>query len=179
MAFENIKKCRACPLHKYRRNIVIGRGTIPAEILFMGEAPGESEDILGEAFVGRSGRLLDKMLWDALLDIYNGTNDYRIDYFIVNTILCRPTDCKGGTNRQPKKEEVCKCAENIMTIYKAVKPKIVIFIGKVAEKYYKDEFPYTESIQHPAYLLRGGGEAHPNYRMNVRKLSEIFRRFTG
>ena len=76
--------CTACELSKHRRNMVIGRGSIPADALFLGEAPGESEDTIGEAFVGKSGKMLDEMVLEAC------RNQPVPSYFISNAVLCRP-----------------------------------------------------------------------------------------
>ncbi|GAG10072.1 unnamed protein product, partial [marine sediment metagenome] len=62
---KRYKNCRKCGLYEFRRKIVFGRGKVPADILFVGEAPGKSEDLIGEAFVGPSGRLLDMAIKDA------------------------------------------------------------------------------------------------------------------
>ena len=88
-SLDKIKKCRACHLHKFRRNVVLGRGTLPADVLYIGEAPGKSEDLTGEAFVGPSGAMLDSLMLDA-------TEQASLPaiprFYVVNTVLCRPTD---------------------------------------------------------------------------------------
>lgn len=189
-----INDCENCFLSSVRRKNalpVIGRGVIPATILFLGEAPGMSEELRGKAFIGRAGKLLDEMLFDSFYLIY-GRKDTEVDsriiygdylnyfdelpsYFITNTVLCRPTNEKMGDNRQPYPVEVAACARWVMKLYEIVNPRIVIFIGKVAEKYYSKEFRESISIRHPAYLLRGGGKNHPEYSSQIRRLSEVYK----
>jgi len=166
-----IKNCTRCKLHKFRDHIVPGRGDYPADILFMGEAPGMAEDTLGEAFVGPSGKLLDVMLADALKQ---SNIDQMPKYYITNTILCRPCDKRGGESRKPSKEEVVKCMYNVQDIIERVNAYNTILIGKEAEKHYSRIFNYYFSINHPAYLLRGGGIMHPQYERNVRILTNVF-----
>lgn len=170
-SLEKIKSCRRCQLHRFRKNVVLGRGTMPADILFIGEAPGKSEDLLGEAFVGPSGALLDSLMKDAQLE---ASLPAIPSFYIVNTVLCRPTDEKFGDNRAPSPLEVCQCTDNVMNIVDKVRPQIVVCVGKIAEKYYKKEFGLTFSIQHPAYILRVGGKNTPQYKHNFRLLSEAF-----
>jgi len=174
---NKINNCQACPLHAVRRkncNPVIGRGTIPADILFIGEAPGLTEELLGKPFIGPSGKLLDLMLSQAI-----GSH---ITYYITNIVMCRPTNKKMGDNRAPLPFEITKCSQYLMQIYDIVNPKVVCFVGRVAETNYKREFPESIFIYHPAFLLRGGGPKHPNYSSELRKLSELskyLRRFNG
>lgn len=171
ITFTIMRQCTACDLHKHRRNVVVGRGTFPASILYIGEAPGKSEDLLGEAFVGPSGVLLDALMLDAsrALNLPSVPS-----FYLVNTVMCRPTDEWQGDNRQPTPIEVCQCTRNIMSVALVVKPKLVVCVGKVAEKYYKKEFGLTYSIQHPAYILRNGGKDTPQYAHNLRLLTEAF-----
>jgi DNA polymerase len=167
-----MQTCARCQLRLMRRNVVIGRGEVPADIAFIGEAPGKTEDLLSEAFTGQSGKLLDKLISDSLklAEIKKVPSVY-----FTNCVLCRPTDEAFGDNRQPSQIEVASCSSNVNRIIKYVKPKIVVFVGKIAEKYFKKEFPYTVSIQHPSFLLRQGGTASSYYSYNVRKLSEVYR----
>jgi uracil-DNA glycosylase family 4 len=152
--------CKKCHLYKTRTNIVLGRGKIPASVLIIGEAPGVSEDLTGKAFVGQSGKLLDKLL-----------GDFK-DYYIINTVLCRPCDSKDGPNRKPSNEEILKCSENVYRIIKRVSPKVVILAGKVAEEVFGKEFPDAFKIQHPAFLLRTGGLFSPYIIQNTLKIEE-------
>jgi len=169
--FDKIKQCTSCQLHKFRRNVVLGRGDMPADVLYIGEAPGKSEDLIGEAFIGPSGALLDSLMVDAAREAFLPAIPR---FYLINTVLCRPTDEKQGDNRAPSSLEVCSCTENIMQIVKRVNPHLTICVGKVAEKYYNKEFGLTHSIQHPSYILRVGGKNTPIYKHNFRLLCEAF-----
>lgn len=166
--------CVACKLSRFRFKIVQGRGSIPADLMFMGEAPGKTEDLKGEAFVGKAGKLLDMMIEDAvgLLERENGLTVILPSYYITNTVLCRPTDYLMGGNREPEPEEVLACRNNIMDIFERVNPKLVVFLGKVAQSYYEKVFTESIHIIHPAALLRQGKKRSPLYKPNVRRLSE-------
>ena len=164
---KNLRQCQACKLAKVRRIVVVGRGSIPAQVLIIGEAPGKSEDLLGEAFIGQAGKLLDRMLLDA-----GFTSDIRV--FRTNTVLCHPCDKKGGDNREPQHDEVLCCMENIQSIIEHVGASTVILTGEVARKYYGKIFPQAFYIQHPSFLLRTGGIGSPYYLKNIRTLEEAY-----
>lgn len=178
--FAKIKMCPGCDLQAHKRKQVIGRGSIPAKILFIGEGPGKTEDLLGEAFVGPSGHLLEQMLKEAAEEAW-----IRVpSYYITNTVMCRPWIWNEnrddyGQGREPKKQEVLACMPNVMEVARVVKPKIVVFIGRIAESYYKKEFPGAIRITHPAFHLRYGGRASPTYLQDIRTLSEIFKKLRG
>lgn len=148
--------CHACDLHNTRTNTVFGRGSYDADILFIGEAPGEKEDLSGEAFVGASGKLLDKFLKEA------GIPDTA--YFIANIIKCRPPK-----NRDPKKEEEDKCIEFLSRQIELINPKIIVCLGRIsAKRIIKKDFSITNehgvwfekdgrkitAVYHPAAILR-------------------------
>jgi len=150
--------------------MVPGRGSIPADILFIGEAPGKSENITGEAFTGRSGKLLNQLIKDAAPEM-------KLSYYITNIIFCRPCDEKQGDTRQPTSEEVLACYPNLFKKIQEVQPKQIVFIGKVSQECYRKEFPDAVAIQHPAFLLKQGGKASPYYLTNVRILEEVFEKW--
>lgn len=173
--FGDISQCEKCDLHKYRKNVVIGKGSLPSDILFIGEAPGKTEDYKGKPFVGVSGKLLDKML-----DKVKEETRKDFNYYITNTVFCRPTDRKNGKNRQPTSQEVLACRENLETIVELSDPELIIFLGKVAEKYYYRHYSDSYNcgmIYHPAYLVRGGGISHPRYPMTITKLTEFIKEY--
>lgn len=167
-------QCKKCELYKKRDQIVLGRGSIPSDILYMGEAPGTSENALGEAFVGMSGELLDIMMNDALV---KSKRKLMPTYYIINTVLCMP-QALTGEKRQPKAKEVLACMENVTGIIEKVNPKVFVLIGNIAERFYKSVYPNYKQIVHPAALLRGGGTQDPRYKRNVRILVEIFNSLT-
>jgi DNA polymerase len=165
------RQCRKCKLCDSRRNVVIGRGISPADILFIGEAPGKTEDLLGYAFVGPSGKLLDEMINSALIILGKGKID--LSYYITNTVLCRPTDSLQSENRKPNILEVVSCTPNVMKIFSFVNPKMIILVGKVAQNLYGKEFKSIGvNILHPSFILRQGGKRSPYYLQTVRILAE-------
>ena len=115
-------ECQKCSLHQYRKKIVIGRG-VPKSVpvLFVGEGPGEQEDIQGEAFVGRAGKLLDLLL-EAL-------EFKQSHYYIANVVKCRPPD-----NRIPSADEVEACLPWLRYQVKVIKPAIIVCLGATAAK---------------------------------------------
>lgn len=164
-------ECNRCQLSKYRRNIVIGRGDIPAKILFIGEAPGISENLRGIPFCGTSGRILNKALKIAIPDIFK--DDFTC--YITNTVLCRSCNGKAEPNRQPTLEERLLCKSNIIKIHKHVQPSRIILLGKVAKATYASVFPGSYSLVHPAYIARQGGVSSPHFRDFVLDLKQIFK----
>lgn len=164
--------CERCGLCKFRKQIVFGRGTIPAKILFIGEAPGKTEDLIGVPFIGQAGRLLDRGIDTAC---QMAELEFPPSYFITNTVACRPTDMLDGENRPPTPEEAWRCFERLKKTYQHVKPARVVFLGKVAKRYCSTAFPEAVELYHPAYLLRCGGVEAPAFRSFCRNLSEVFR----
>lgn len=162
-------ECKRCQLHLYRKHIVQGRGSIPAKILFIGEAPGRSEDLRGLPFIGPSGRVLDMAMRDAERMISKPFPSY----YITNTVFCRPCDSKNGPNRAPLEAEVMACWDNLDKVYGMIKPLMVILLGKVAEHYCHRIFPWAKTLYHPAYILRRGGIGGPEYDRFVRELAVI------
>ncbi len=112
--------CQGCPLGKTRTNLVFGVGNREADILFVGEGPGEQEDLKGEPFVGKAGILLDKML--ASIDLDRNRNVY-----IANIVKCRPP-----RNRDPLPEERQACLPYLRVQTRLIRPKIIVCLGKVA-----------------------------------------------
>lgn len=177
---SKIKLCKGCSLKSHARNQVIGRGKIPAKLLLIGDSPDKTEDLLGELLVGKDGDLLLQMLQEAS----KLANVPIPSYYLTNCTLCRawiwnPEREDYGFNREPNKLEVLSCMQNVMEISKAVRPELVVFLGRTAESYYKKEFPGASRITHPAYHLKFGGRASPTYLQDVRTLSEVFLQLRG
>lgn len=116
------ENCRKCGLCENRTNVVVGVGNPESEVLFIGEGPGENEDLQGEPFVGRSGQLLDKML--AAVDLDRHKNIY-----IANIVKCRPPH-----NRDPKPEEQEQCIEWLRDQVRFIRPKIIVCLGRIAAR---------------------------------------------
>ena len=115
--------CRRCTLCEGRTNIVADRGNPTAPILVIGEGPGEQEDLKGEAFVGKAGQLLDKIMSAVGLD----TNRHML---IANVVKCRPPE-----NRTPRQDEVDACLPYLQRQIALVKPKIVLLLGATSLKH--------------------------------------------
>lgn len=160
-SWEDLKNdcmsCRKCKLCETRNNVVFGVGNPNADILFIGEGPGENEDLQGEPFVGRAGKLLDKMI--NAIDL-----DRNKDIYIANIMKCRPPK-----NRDPEKEEQEACIDWLRNQVALIKPKIIVCLGRIAAmKLIKPDFKITKehgiffnkngmimmATLHPAALLR-------------------------
>lgn len=153
---KQVKVCTKCSLHIKRNQVVFGSGNKNANIVFIGEAPGKKEDLLGLPFVGRSGKILDKIL--------NKIKLSKKDVFILNILKCRPPD-----NRDPLKSEIEICEEYLKKQLKYIKPKLIVALGKIAantilknnkqlaslrKKIYNYENIDLIATYHPAALLR-------------------------
>ncbi len=118
---EEIKSCTKCPLHKTRRNPVPGEGSIDAEVMFVGEAPGEREDATGRPFVGAAGKFLDQLLASVGLR--------REEVYITNILKCRPPG-----NRDPREDEIAACTPYLWRQIELIKPKVIIALGRHAAR---------------------------------------------
>ena len=166
-----IMNCTKCKLSDFRRNIVIGRGSLPCDVCFIGEAPGSQEDLFSEAFIGPSGKLLDEMIKEAL-------QNKKLSFYFTNTVMCRPCDSIGGSNREPTEEEILLCSGNVQKIIDRSKAKLFILVGNVAEKYMKNRVQPYRKIMHPSAILRHGGKQSSYYLNEMNKLKQIFKEFT-
>ena len=156
------KNCHACSLSNTRNNVVFGKGSLKAKIFIIGEAPGRDEDLSGEPFVGRAGKLLNEILFSMKLS--------RDNVYITNTVKCRPPD-----NRNPNSDETNSCSRFLESQISLISPNIIILLGKVAAErlmntsepmsslrgkvhYYKNTNIPMIVFYHPAYLLRSPSE---------------------
>lgn len=155
--YEELKNkcisCTKCSLQSGRHNVVFGTGNERARIMFVGEGPGEQEDLQGEPFVGKSGQLLDKYL--SLIDL-----DRKENIYIANIVKCRPP-----MNRDPKPEEQDICIEYLRQQVKLIKPRIIVCLGRIAaQKLISPDFRVTS--QHGEFIEKGGilfmGTFHPS-----------------
>lgn len=164
---ERIRSCRKCPLAESRKNAVPGEGSLSAELMFIGEAPGRDEDIQGIPFVGRAGRLLTRII--------NAMTLERSDVFISNVIKCRPPD-----NRNPNRVEIAACQGYILEQIELIKPKVIVTLGNIPTQFFlkttrgitalRGEFQTFQGIRvmptfHPSYLVRN--EADRTLRKSV------------
>ena len=157
---QDCMACRGCALADTRTNVVFGVGPKDAEILFVGEGPGQQEDLKGEPFVGPAGQLLDDMLEIIGLD--------RTKVYIANVVKCRPPQ-----NRDPLNVEQDACIGWLRRQTALIRPKIIVCLGRIAAKaIIKEDFKITSehgqwfarggvqmtAIYHPAALLRDEGK---------------------
>ena len=159
--WEELKRrcltCQKCALADTRTNVVFGKGPKDARVMFVGEGPGENEDLQGEPFVGRGGKLLDDML--SLVDL-----DRKRNFYITNIVKCRPP-----RNRDPLNTEQDACIGYLQEQLALIQPRIVVCLGRVAAlRIIKPDFKITRehgqwtekngvfytAIYHPAALLR-------------------------
>ena len=117
--FNSMKDCMKCKLGSTRNNVVFGSGNPNADIVFVGEAPGKDEDLQGLPFVGRSGKLLDKML--------SSINLKRENIYILNVLKCRPPE-----NRTPIPSEIEQCEPYLKKQLEIIKPKLIVSLGRVS-----------------------------------------------
>lgn len=153
--------CQRCALSDGRHNVVFGVGSRDAEVLFVGEGPGENEDLQGEPFVGRAGKLLDDML--ELIDL-----DRKKNVYIANIVKCRPPH-----NRDPLNTEQDACIGYLRNQVALLKPKIIVCLGRIAAmRLIREDYRITRehgqwvekagvamtALYHPAAILRDPGK---------------------
>lgn len=124
---KQIASCTRCRLHKTRTHTVPGEGSISAEVMFIGEAPGRNEDLQGKPFVGRAGDIFDKLLESVGLT--------RSQIYLCNILKCRPPE-----NREPLSDEVQACVGSLDIQIKVVNPKIIATLGRYATTYIFQKF---------------------------------------
>jgi uracil-DNA glycosylase len=136
-----VKGCSACQLSAGRTNAVPGYGNSKAEIMFIGEGPGRDEDKKGEPFVGTAGKLLTKLIESIGLT--------REDVFIANVVKCRPPD-----NRDPFPEEIKACWPYLSRQIRAIKPKIIVTLGRHSMGRFLDDLKISE-VHGQAKIYKG------------------------
>jgi uracil-DNA glycosylase len=168
--------CTRCPLSLARTQVVFGVGDAYADLMFVGEAPGRDEDLQGEPFVGRSGKLLDRLLLEEL-----GVD--RSSVYIANVVKCRPPD-----NRDPRPEEIASCRPYLDAQLDAVAPVVVITLGNFATKLllatdvgitrtrgraYPMDGWHLVPTYHPAAALRSGGVVVAEMRADMVRAKQL------
>ncbi len=163
--------CTRCKLHKGRTNLVFGVGNPKAELVFVGEGPGHDEDLQGEPFVGRAGKLLTQMIEAMSLR--------REDVYICNVVKCRPPE-----NRLPEKDEIITCSPFLLRQLAVIQPKVICALGACAaqtllettqgiSRFRGEWFDFRGAkliaTYHPAYLLRNPG-AKPEVWKDLQKV---------
>tara|TARA_Y100001935_G_scaffold255621_1_gene270106 strand:- start:10919 stop:11500 length:582 start_codon:yes stop_codon:yes gene_type:complete len=156
---DQIAACKSCKLHETRNKTVPGEGDVNAKVMLIGEGPGAEEDQEGRPFVGRAGKLLEKIL--------NSAGFKREDVFITNIVKCRPPN-----NRNPEQKEMKACSKFIDAQIAIINPKIIVTVGSISTKALISDLIGSDGITklrgrifdwrgikvvpilHPSYLLR-------------------------
>ena len=178
--YDLINTCQKCPLGKTRTKFVFGVGNSKADVMLVGEAPGADEDRQGEPFVGRAGKLLN--------DILKAISFEREEVYIANILKCRPPN-----NRDPLPDEVEKCRPHLMKQIELIKPKLILYLGRVAaiellgkkltlsklrENVHELNGIKVMATYHPAALLR-----NPNWKRgcweDVQKFRKLYDSMVG
>ena len=134
-------ECQRCALGETRTKSVFGTGNPHAELMFVGEAPGEQEDLTGTPFVGRAGQLLDKYLYAVDIE--------RKDVYIANILKCRPPK-----NRDPLPTEEDACIDYLREQVRLIRPKVIVCLGRIsAMRLIKPDFKI--SVEHGAWFEKG------------------------
>lgn len=136
------KSCTNCDLCQTRTNVVFGVGPRTADIMFVGEGPGEQEDLQGEPFVGAAGKLLDDML--SIIDLG------RHNCYIANIVKCRPP-----RNRDPHDDEQQACIDYLRNQVALIRPKIIVCLGRIAAKKLIDP-DYRITREHGQWVCSNG-----------------------
>lgn len=161
--------CHRCPLGDTRTHLVFGVGSREARVLFIGEGPGENEDLQGEPFVGRGGKLLDQYL--AAIDLSRSQNIY-----IANMVKCRPPK-----NRDPLPAEQEACLPWLREQVRFLRPKIIVCLGRISAQRLIDK-SFRVTRQHGQFIEKNGvlmmGTYHPaSLLRNPRQKPEAFEDF--
>ena len=174
--------CTRCPLAKGRTQVVFGVGDPGAGLLFVGEGPGREEDLAGEPFVGRSGKLLDRLMWEEI-----GLTRDRC--YIANVVKCRPPN-----NRDPWPEEITACRPYLEEQVTLIAPAVIITLGNFATRLllqstegirslrgtaYPSRTGHVVPTYHPAYVLRAGGEALAEMRADFVRAKRLLAKAAG
>ncbi len=154
--YEKVKICTLCDLHRIRTNPVFGEGSLDADLVFIGEAPGQDEDFQAKPLVGMAGDLLTKII--------NAMGMGQSEVYITNVLRCMPAD-----NRNPKHEEAVCCKPYLIEFLKIIKPKVICTLGKLPVHILLNETSPISSLRgkffdfngiklmptyHPEYLLK-------------------------
>lgn len=175
---ERISCCQACPLGVTRTHGVVGTGNRAASVIFVGEAPGEQEDLSGIPFVGKAGQLLDKYLF--AVDIP------RDEVYITNILKCRPPH-----NRDPRPEEEDACIGHLRGQVRILRPKMIVCLGRIsAMRLIKPDFRITRehgiwfqrgafemcAVYHPSALLRDASKKEDMLE-DMKRIAEKYRAY--
>ncbi|MGC9219976.1 MAG: uracil-DNA glycosylase [Solirubrobacteraceae bacterium] len=143
---QDARTCTACPLHASRTQVVFGAGNADAELMFIGEAPGATEDLQGLPFVGQAGKLLDQLLGEIGMA--------RAEVFIANTVKCRPPG-----NRDPHPHEIEACSHFLFRQLDLIAPTVVCTLGNFATKLLRNDVTGISQCHGQAEIITIGTRA--------------------
>lgn len=179
LTWENHKKrwggCRACGLCEVRSHVVLCRGKLPCDVLFVGEAPGAAEDVLGRPFVGPAGKLLDWQIQEA-----QDAAGSSLRMAFTNLIACIPLDASGRKTVEPPKDSIAACKPRLQEMVSIARPRALVMVGKLSQKMCPKnidwDFEASADIIHPAAILRADlsqqGLANQKVTVTLRDLFE-------
>ena len=162
------RNCQACRLCDQRYKIVLGRGGVPAQVVFLGEAPGDSENAVGQPFKGPAGNLLDQIV-ERSVGAFNSVSPIKLSVAYTNLVACYPREAKEEGTHRPKDDEISACHNRLREFLDICRPRFIVAVGALAE----DNLPIvldsmiysggrveghatvekTISIVHPSYIL--------------------------
>lgn len=165
---KQVKSCILCNIGKASNRRIIFRGSSPCNILFVGEAAGDMEKVLGEPFVGPAGKLLDSIIEEALPGISCG---------FTNSVYCVPTDPVTRRIRVPKNEEIKNCSSHLEYLASTVKAKAIVAVGNSGDKAIKkvklNESLHYVKIIHPSAIIRQQEEGELDLQRTIYILKEL------
>lgn len=173
--------CTRCFLHEMRERVVLAKGKIPCDVLFVGEAPGVSEDVVGLPFVGPTGKLLDSIIDAALQDLNHelaGVGKPPLRLAFTNVVGCIPNLGDGGKAKDPPYDCVRACRPRLEEIVRIAAPRLLVAVGSLAEQETRELLPNAGfvSIVHPAFILRSNVAAQglliQKCEVNIRNAAE-------
>ena len=158
---EDWKECQRCDLCAQRDRIVLARGSIPCDVLFVGEAPGASENVIGQPFVGPAGILLDQIVAQSVPP--------SLKWAMTNLVACYPQEAKEAKTNEPEDSEILSCRPRLKQFIDICQPKLIVTVGKLADKWLPTDarnyslavtlgsdpvLCHVVTITHPAAILR-------------------------
>lgn len=164
--------CVKCEIGRIAHNHVFVRGTLPCEVLFIGEAPGKTEDVTGWPFIGKAGKTLE--VWIDQMQ----TENSGVTWAITNTVLCRPTDFPGGKNRPPSDSEMRECSPRLDEIVAIAAPDMFVLLGAIAadNPWFGRQSKPQLRLRHPAYINYNGGPTSEFSKAEAIRLSDFVSR---
>lgn len=163
------RNCRECALCDQRYKIVLGRGSVPAQVVFLGEAPGDSENAVGQPFVGPAGNLLTDIVQRSV-GAFNSVSPVQLSVAYTNLVGCYPREAKEAGTHRPNDDEIEACQGRLREFLAIARPQLIVAVGALAE----DNLPLVlekiiysggrvenhatvervVSIVHPSYILK-------------------------